>query len=281
MCVAGLAAVAPWAGAAGAAARPKSFCAAVRDFNATTASTKDEAVAALKTLTAASPPSVRAAMRLITDQADAVDPGSVLAQASGAQVESTPLTAAGSTVAAAADQACHELVNFTAVVPTGISHRKVNPTGWARTVCASLSTWGQTANDAGANLVTAANGQTTVVALRSTLSQFLTKAIAATQQLNSQLGAAGVPRTPNGDAFTLVIRRGVGVTLLVFAGAQPTVQNLPNDAQAFQVDAQALVGKLDGAGRSVQMLVRLAELQIKAPALRAVLARQPGCAAIR
>ncbi len=281
MLVGVLAATVPEAGPAWAAPRPKSFCAAVRAFNATQASTKDEAVAALQALTAASPPNVKAAMKLITDQADAVDPASVLAQASGAQVESTPLTAAGATVAAAADQTCHEALNFTAAVRTGISHRKVNPAGWARTVCASISTWGLTANDAGANLVTAANGQTTTADLRTTLSQFLTKAVTATQLLSQQLGAAGIPKTPNGDTFASFIRHGVGVTLLVFVGAQPTVQHLPNEAQAFQVEAQALVGTLDGAGRSVQTLVRLAEIQIKAPALRAVFARQPSCATIR
>lgn len=277
----GLVAAWSWVAPAGAAPSPKSFCDAVRAFNATRASSKDEAVAALKKLTAASPPSVKDAMRLITQQADAVDPASVLTQAAGAQVQATSLTMAGSAVAAESDQACQVTLNFTAAVPSGVSHRKVSPAGWARTVCTTFSTWGHTVNDAGANLVTAANGQTTVPDLRLTLSQFLTKAVAATQQLTTDLGAAGIPKTPNGDAFASSLRRGVGVTLLVFAGAQPTVLDLPTDAQAFQVRAQALVAKLDGAGRSVQMLVRLAETQITAPTLNAVFARQPGCAGIR
>ena len=274
--VAGFSAPAP----ASAAPNTK-FCAAVRTFNATRPSSKDEAVAALKKLASASAPDVKAAVNVIAQEADTVDAASALAQAAGNSAESTPLTLAGSTVAAAADQTCHVTVNFAAAVPTGVSKRGVNPAGWARTVCASLSAWGKIVNDAGANLVTAANGQTTLPDVRNTLSQFLSKAVAATEQLNTEFGEAGIPKAPHGDAFASSIRLGVARTLLVFVGAQPVVQTLPNDASAFQVSAQALVTRLDAAGRSVEGLVRVAGTQIKAPALVTVLARQPGCAGIR
>jgi hypothetical protein len=274
--VAGFSAAVP----AGAAPNAK-FCAAVRTFNATRPSSKDEAVTALKKLASASAPDVKAAVNVIAQEADTVDAASALAQAAGNSAESTPLTLAGSAVAAAADQTCHVTVNFAAAVPTGVSKRNVNPAGWARTVCASLSAWGQIVNDAGANLVTAANGQTTLPDVRNTLSQFLSKAVAATEELNTELGGAGIPKAPRGDAFASSIRLGVSRTLLVFVGAQPVVQELPNDASAFQVSAQALVTRLDAAGRSVEGLVRMAGTQIKAPALVTVLARQPGCAGIR
>jgi hypothetical protein len=257
------------------------FCAAVRTFNVTRPSSKDETVAALKKLASASAPDVKAAVNVIAEEADAVDAASALAQAAGNSAESTPLTLAGSTVAAAADQTCHLTLNFAGAVPTGVSKRNVNPAGWAKTVCASFSTWGQTANDAGASLVTNANGQTTLPDVRNTLSQFLSKAVAATEQLNTELGGAGIPKTPKGDAFASFIRLGVSQRLLVFVGAQPLVQTLPNDASAFQIRAQALVTTLDAAGRGIQALVRVAETQIKAPALAAVLAHQPGCAGIR
>jgi hypothetical protein len=271
-----------FSGAAPVSAAPGTkFCAAVRTFNATRPSSKDEAVAALKRLASASAPDVKAAMNVIAEEADAVDTASALAQAAGNSTESTPLTMAGFTVAAAADQACHLTLNFAAAVPTGVSKRSVNPSGWAKTVCANLSAWGQTANDAGASLVTNANGLTTLPDVRDTLSQFLSKAVAATQQLNTELGGVGIPKTPNGDAFASSIRLGVSTALLVFVGAQPLVQLLPNDASAFQVKAQALVTTLDSAGRSVQGLVRSAETRIKAPALVTVLAHQPGCAGIR
>jgi hypothetical protein len=264
-----------------AAAGPGSkFCAALRTFNATRPSSKDEAVTALKKLASASAPDVKAAVNVIAREADTVDAASALAQAAGNSAESTPLTTAGFTVAAAADQTCHLTVNFAGAVPTGVSKRRVNPAGWARTVCTSISAWGQTVNDAGANLVTAANGQTTLPDLRSTLSVFLSKAVAGTQQLNTELGGAGIPRTPNGDVFASSIRLGVSRALLVFVGAQPLVQTLPNDASAFQTKAQALVTTLDAAGRSVEALVKVAETQFKAPALVAVFARQSGCAGI-
>ncbi len=274
--------VAGFSAAVPASAAPNTkFCAAVRTFNAARPSSKDEAVAALKKLASASAPDVKAALNVIAQEADTVDAASALAQAAGNSAESTPLTMAGSTVAAAADQTCHQTVNFAGAVPTGVSKRSVNPAGWARTVCARLSAWGQTVNDAGASLVTTANGQTTLPDVRNTLSQFLSQAVAATRQLNTELGGAGIPKTPNGDMFASSIRLGVSRTLLIFVGAQPLVQTLPNDASTFQTKAQALVTRLDAAGRSVEALVRVAETQIKAPALVAVVARQPGCAGIR
>lgn len=265
----------------GAASAPKSFCAAVRTFNAARPSSKDEAVAALNKLAAAAPASVRDAARLLANQADAVDPASVLAQASGDSIESTALTTAGAAVSAAVSQSCTTPLNFAAAVPTGVSKRQVSPAAWSRTMCTSLSTWGHTVNDAGASLVTTANGQTTLPDVRNTLSQFLSKAVAATQQLNTELGGAGLPKTPNGAAFASSIRIGVSSALLVFVGAQPSVQTLPNDAAAFQVQAQALVTKLDTAGRSVEALVRAGEIAIKDRALATALARQPACAGIR
>lgn len=272
---AGLFAVVPAGAASG------KFCAAVRTFNATRPSSKDEAVAALRKLASASAPDVKAAVNVIAQEADTVDAASALAQAAGNSAATTTLTTAGSTVTAAADQTCRVAVDFAGAVPTGVSKRSVNPSGWARTVCASLSAWGQTVNTAGASLVTTANGQTTLPDLRNTLSQFLGNAVGATQQLNTELGGAGRPKTPNGAAFASSLRLGVSRSLLVLVGAQPVVQTLPNDASAFQVKAQALVARLDAAGRSVQALVRVAETQIKAPALVAVFARQPGCAGIR
>jgi len=147
-------------------------------------------------------------------------------------------------------------------------------------VCTSVSAWGQTVNAAGANLVTTANGQTTLSDLRGTLSDFLSTAVVATAQLNTELGGAGIPKTAHGDVVASSIRLGVSRALLVFVGAQPLVQTLPNDAAAFQTKAQALVTKLDAAGRSVEALVKVAETQFKVPALVAVFARQPGCAGI-
>lgn len=264
---------------AGAAPGSK-FCAALRTFNATRPSSKDEAVTALKKLASASPADVKAAVNVIAQEADTVDAASALAQAAGNSAESTPLTLAGSTVVAAADQTCHLTVNFAGAVPTGVSKRSVNPAGWARTVCASISAWGQTVNAAGASLVTSANGQTTLSDLRVTLSQFLSTAVGATEQLNTELGGAGIPKSPNGDVVASSIRLGVSRTLLVFVGSQPLVPDLPNDAAAFQTTAQALVTKLDAAGRSVEALVKVALTQFKAPALGTVVARQPGCAGI-
>jgi hypothetical protein len=274
-CTAGLFVAVPACAAPGT-----KFCAALRTFNATRPSSKDEAVTALTKLASASTPQVKAAVTVIAQEADTVDAASALAQAAGNSAESKPLTVAGSTVAAAADQMCHLTVNFAGAVPTGVSKRSVNPAGWARTVCTSISGWGQTVNAAGASLVTSANGQTTLSDLRVTLSQFLSTAVGATEQLNTELGGAGLPKTPNGVVVASSIRLGVSRTLLVFVGAQPLVPDLPNDAAAFQTTAQALVTKLDAAGRTVEALVNVALTQYKAPALAAVFAHQPGCAGI-
>ncbi len=269
-------------GRASAAPRPTAFCVAVLAFNANRPPSESEAVAALQRLAGAAPTTVRTRLRVIVRAVERGDPSVVLAQANGSQTPpSAALAAAGNAVASHANHTCGVSVNFLAAVPTGISARPVDPAVWARTVCGSLSSWGQSLKDAGSSLLTPLSGVTTTLPeVRSALSQFLGAAILRTQQLLDQLDEAGTPKAAHGNAFVAFIHDGVTQAQQVFLEAEPAAQSLPNDPQGFQIEGQALVQKLDDAGRQVAALARTAEAQIKAPTLRRALSSEPACAGI-
>jgi len=269
-----------FAGTAAAGPRLTPFCAAVRAFNADRPPSTTEAVASLQRLSQRSPAPVRTRLRVIVHALEHGDPSVVLARASGSP-PAAAVSAAGSAVTRQAVQRCGVPVNFLAAVPTGISPRQVDPAVWARTVCTSLSSWGQSLQASGSKLLTPLSGVTTTLPeVRSALSQFLAAAIFRTQELVDQLDAAGSPDAANGNAFAVFIHDGVTQAQQAFTAAVPAAQALPNDPQGFQVDGQALVQRLDDTGRQVAALTQGAEARIKAPQIRRALAAEPACAGI-
>ena len=267
---------------ASAASRPTPFCAAVHVFSAYRPPSRAETVRALQHLGDASPPKVKTALGVIARAVKRGDPSLILAQAAGSQnFPSVTLSAAGQTVITLAAQQCRVSVNFLNAVPTGISAHQVDPTVWAETVCTSLTSWGQDLKNSGASLLTPLSGITTTLPeVRTGLGQFLTAAIFRTQELLTQLSDAGSPNAPNGNDFAGVIHDGVTAAQQTFIEGQPEAQALPDDPQGFQVDAQALVQKLDDAGRQVAALVHTAETQVKSPVLRRAFASEPACAGL-
>ena len=265
-----------------AAPHPSPFCTALGIFNATRPSSRAESLTGLKRLGQAAPVRVKNALTAITKAAKNGDVASVLTQASGAQpVQPGPLATAGSTVAAAAVQNCHASVDFLAAVPTGISERKVSPEVWTRTICSSLSAWGQSLNAAGANLVTPLGGVTTTIPEeRSEFSQFVGTAIIGTQQLINQLDNAGTPKTKRGAAFAAFLHDGVTQAQQGFVQAQPAAQALPDDPQAFQVQTKALVQDVSDAGMRVVLGLHNAESEIKDPALSQAFFAESTCKGI-
>jgi hypothetical protein len=244
------------------------FCAAVATFNATRPTSKAQALAGLTRLAQASPARVKAAITVIMKAAKRGDVSGVLTQASGASPGPTgPLNAAGTTIIAAT-QTCHPPLNLLAAVPTGISDRKVPPRAWVMTICTSLTTWGQNLNAAGASLVTPASGVTTTVPEeRNVFAHFVGTAILQTQQLITQLNNAGTPNTKHGPAFAASVHDAVTQAQQAFEQAQPAVQALPDDPQAFQTQTKTLVQNLNDAGTRVVAGFHDAENTIKDPAL--------------
>jgi hypothetical protein len=252
-----------------AAPHPSPFCSALATFNSARPSSKAGTLTGLNQLAQVAPARVRKALTAITKAAKNGDVAGVLKEASGAPpVQPGPLAAAGSTVATAATQSCHVTVNFLAAAPTGISARKAPPAAWTRTVCSSLAAWNQSLNAAGAPLVTPLSGVTTTVPEeRSQFSQFVGTAVIRTQQLINQLNEAGTPNTKHGAAFAASVHDGVTQAQQGFLQAQPAVQALPDDPQAFQVQTKALVQNLSDAGMHVVLGLHNAEREIKDPAL--------------
>jgi hypothetical protein len=268
--------------AASAAPRRSPFCAAVQAFNGNRPPSKAASVASLQQLAHASPTPARTALRRIARAVQRGDPSVVLAQAGGSHnPPGAAITAAGTATANRANHTCGVAVNFLAAVPTGISAQPVDPALWARTVCTSLTSWGQTLTDSGSTLLTPLSGVTTTLPeVRSELSKFLAVSILRTQELVNQLDAAGTPKTPNGNAFAAFLHDGVTQTQQAFVAAVPAAQALPNDPQGFQVEGQALVQKLDDAGRQVAALVQGAEARLPAPVLRRAFSAEPACTGI-
>ena len=272
--------VAAFAGTASARPSLTPFCAAVRAFNADRPPSNPEAVASVQRLSERSPAPVRTRLRAILRALERGNPSVVLARAAGSPPLSA-VSAAGRAVTRQAGQRCGVPVNFLAAVPTGISPRPVDPAVWARTVCTSLSAWGQSLQASGSKLLTPLSGVTTTLPeVRSALSQFLGAAIFRTQELVDQLDAAGTPNAASGNAFAAFIHDGVTQAQQAFTAAVPAAQALPNDPQGFQVDGQALVQRLDDTGRQVAALAHSAEARINAPQIQRALAAEPACAGI-
>ncbi len=245
-----------------AAPHPSPFCSAVSTFNTARPSSKAESLRDLQQLADVAPARVKKALGTIIKAAKNGDVAAVLGQASGTQPGL--LTTAGTTVTAAATGSCRASVNFLAAIPTGISARKVPARAWVRTVCSSLAAWGQSVDAAGAALVTPASGVTTTVPEeRATFARFVGAAIDKTGQLVSQLNNAGTPNTKHGAAFAALVHDGVTQAQQGFVQAQPAVQALPDDPQAFQVQTKTLVQNLDDAGMHVVVGLHNAEAEIK------------------
>jgi hypothetical protein len=269
-------------GSRGTGTGPHSFCAAVRSFNATHSSSKADSGSALRRLAQASPSDVKPAVNRIARALEHGDPAAVLVEATAVQaVRPTPLTVAGGTVDDASNQRCHVAVNLLAAVPRGVSKTTVAVKAWTRTVCTKLAAWGSSLRDSGSNLATPTNGITTTLSeVRSALSQFIATSAIRTQELVDGLDQAGIPKAAHGAAVASYLQAGVSRVQQAFAAMQPAAQALPDDPRAFQVAAQALVQRLDNAGKQVQALVHDAETSIRDRTLDRAFGSEPACAGI-
>lgn len=261
---------------------PRSFCAAVRSFNATHSSSKADSDTALRRLARASPSGVKPAVDRIARALERGDPAAVLVEATAVQaVRPTPLTVAGGTVDDASNQTCHVAVNLLAAVPRGVSKTTVDVRAWTRAVCTKLAAWGSSLRDSGSNLATPTNGITTTLSeVRSALAQFIGTSAIRTQELVDGLDQAGIPKASHGAAVASYLQTGVSRAQRAFVTMQPAAQALPDDPRAFQVAAQALVQRLDNVGKQVEALVHDAETSIRDRTLDRAFGSEPACAGI-
>lgn len=265
-----------------AASSTSSFCRAVSQFNGARPPSDQASISALKKLAQASPRDVQRSLNVIIQTAKRTDATTALLQAARpSTVVSDAVTVAGDAVVQASNQRCHVAVHFGSAVPTGISERKVKPADWVRNVCASLASWGTSLRDAGLNLATPGGGLTTTLpAERSLVQQFVSTAVTRTAQLLAELNGAGTPAAPQGAAYTAFLHDGVAKAHQAFVAAQPTAATLSDDVHTFQTQAQALVQRLDNAGKGVEALVREADAQIGDRALVKAFTTEPTCGGI-
>jgi hypothetical protein len=265
-----------------AASSPSSFCRAVSQFNAARPPSDQASISALKKLAQASPRDVQRSVNVIIQTAKRTDATTALLQAAlPSNALSEAVTVAGNAVVQASNGRCHIAVHFGAAVPTGISQQKVKPADWVRNVCATLASWGSSLRDAGLNLATPGGGLTTTLPTeRGLIQQFVSTAVTRTAQLLAELNGAGTPSAPQGAAYTAFLHDGVAKAHQAFVAAQPTAATLADDVHTFQTQAQALVQRLDTAGKGVEALVREADAQIGDRVLVKAFAAEPTCGGI-
>jgi hypothetical protein len=249
----------------------------VAAFNAARPPSDRASINDLKQLAHASPRDVQGALSVIIQAARRADATTVLLQAGLPRTaRSAPVTVAGGTVVQASAQLCHDAVAFAAGVPTGVSERKVKPTVWVRTVCASLAAWGTSLRDAGLSLATPGSGLTTTLPdERGLVQQFVGTAVTRTDQLLTELNGAGTPAAAQGPAYAAFVHDRVAKAHQAFAAAQPAAAALPDDPHTFQTQAQTLVQRLDATGKDVEALVREADAQIGDRALVKAFSAEP------
>ena len=101
-----------------------------------------------------------------------------------------------------------------------------------------------------------------------------------TDQLLSELNGAGTPAAAHGAAYAAFVHDGVARAHQAFASAQPAAATLSDDPHTFQTQAQALVQRLENAGRGVETLIRGADTQIGDRILVKAFTTEPTCVGI-
>ncbi|HWC39977.1 MAG TPA: hypothetical protein VG476_15675 [Acidimicrobiales bacterium] len=123
---------------------------------------------------------------------------------------------------------------------------------WSGQVCSSVTGYLNSLQTEANNLQTQANNATDLQQGKTALVNFINSAVSGTNNLVSQLEAAGPAPTRDGAAISQALVGGIQQLGVAFSGAQAQAQALPtNDPQAFQNGAKAIGNSLNSAGTQI------------------------------
>ena len=128
--------------------------------------------------------------------------------------------------------------------------KTVTPQKWAAGFCTALSTWQDSIKASSADVTSALSDTTDLQKDKTTLVDFLSQAIDATDTAIADVKAAGVPKTTNGAKIQAALIKGFGKAKTIFTKAESDSETLStDDAASFSTQASAIGQQIqDSAG---------------------------------
>jgi prophage DNA circulation protein len=149
---------------------------------------------------------------------------------------------------------------------------------WATQVCSSLNSYLSSLQTQANNLQAQSNNATSLQEAKTGLVNFINSAVSGTNNLVSQLQAAGPAPTRDGAAISQAIVGGIQQLGVAFSGAQAQAQALPtDDPTAFENQAKAVGTSLSNAGNQIGNNINSAVQRFPADNLRGEFNNNPSC----
>jgi hypothetical protein len=130
--------------------------------------------------------------------------------------------------------------------------KTVSPQKWATGFCTALADWQDTIKTSSADVSSALSDTTDLQKDKTTLVDFLSQAIDATDTAISDVKATGSPSTTNGAQIQSAIVKALGQAKSIFAKAEADAEKLPtDDAATFSTEATAIGTQIQNSSSSI------------------------------
>ena len=130
--------------------------------------------------------------------------------------------------------------------------KTVTPQKWAAGFCTALSTWQDSIKASSADVTSALSDTTDLQKDKTTLVDFLSQAIDATDTAISDVKATGSPNTTNGTQIQAAIVKALGQAKSIFTKAEADSEKLPtDDAATFGTEATAIDTQIQNSSTSI------------------------------
>jgi hypothetical protein len=157
---------------------------------------------------------------------------------------------------------------------------KVSADEWVTDICTSLSGWLEQLQQESTSLQESVQADATgdLAAAKADLVEFMNGAVQSTDEMITEIDAAGVPDVDNGEELNDGLNDGLEDIRQAFADAQGQAEALPvNDQAAFAQGATELGESLQEAGTQAEEQLNDLGAKYDAPSLDQAFDDEPAC----
>jgi len=160
--------------------------------------------------------------------------------------------------------------------------KTVSPQQWSTKFCTALSDWLNTIQGSSTDVKDALSNTTDLAAAKTTLVDFLSQAVDATDTAIGDVKAAGTPKTTNGAKISAAFVSALGRAKKLFEKAEADAENLPTDSAAsFSSAATEIATAISEGGSEIDSgFVKVDKLD-KGRALDKVVQKTKACAFLK
>ncbi len=159
---------------------------------------------------------------------------------------------------------------------------KLSASQWIGQVCGTLTNWKNDLTTKSNNFQSQVSGSTDLQQAKSGLVSFLNSTVSSTNEMISQLQAAGAAPVKDGSAISQALVGGFQQIQVSFSQAQTQAQALPtDDPQAFSNQAKALGTSLDNAGNTAGKNIESAVNKYPSDRLDQEFNANPACQSVK